>query len=217
MTFGEEAEPVVMIDDFSAEPERLKAHARTLQFTPGGNHYPGHRAPAPADYLGERMDVLQQALSDVFGVSKGADLAACSYSLVTTPPDRLTPIQRLPHFDGTDRGILAVLHYLCGPGDGGTSFYRHRATGYETIGPERLAAYDAALQGEVKEDGLPPAQYFSGSNNRFEKTGSVDAAWNRLVIYRGWRLHSGDIPKASRIGQPGEEPRLTINTFLRAR
>ena len=215
--FGEEREPVVVIDDFSSDPQRLRDLARRANYKPGGNHYPGHRAPAPADYLGERMPTLRSALSEVFGAVQGADLASCSFSLVTTPPDQLTPIQRLPHFDGTDPGILAVLHYLCEPNEGGTSFYRHRTTGFETISADRLNAYDAALQAEIKASGLPPAAYFSGATYQYEQIGRVEAAFNRLVIYRGWRLHSGEIPKASEIGKPGAEPRLTVNTFLMGR
>lgn len=215
--FGEEREPVVVIDDFSSDPQRLRDLARRAQYQPGGNHYPGHRAPAPASYLGERMEMLRTVLTDVFGAARGADLGSCSFSLVTTLPEHLTPIQRLPHFDGADPSILAVLHYLCGPEEGGTSFYRHRATGFETISARRLSPYDAALKAEVKQAGLPPASYFSGSTEQFEQIGRVDAAFNRLVIYRGWRLHSGEIPRANEIGKPGAEPRLTINTFLQAR
>lgn len=217
LRFGVEREPVVVIDDFIAAPEQLRDTARQQQFKPAGHHYPGHRAPAPSAYLAERMDVLEKVLRDVFGMASGASLIECSYSLVTMPEASLTPIQRLPHFDGTDPGRVALLHYLCQPEEGGTDFYRHVSTGFETITEDRLPAYDAALRKEAEAKGLPEAAYFSGSSEQFEMIGSVEAAWNRMVIYRGLQLHSGRIMKAHEIGTPGFRPRLTVNTFLAAK
>ena len=146
MNFGNEREPVVVIDGFSADPDGLLAQARAATYGPGGRHYPGDRAPAPASYLQARGALLSEVITGVFGMVAGADLIECNFSVVTTPPEALTPIQRLPHFDGTAPNRLALLHYLCPPEAGGTSFYRHRATGFETITDARLSAYDADLR-----------------------------------------------------------------------
>ena len=216
-TFGNEAEPVVVIDHFSSDAGALLSAAKTASYGPAGRHYPGERAPAPADYLKARGELLGAVLGDVFGFRRGADLIECNYSVVTTPPHALTPIQRLPHFDGADTGKLALLHYLCPAEAGGTAFYRHRATGFETISAGRLAAYDGALRAEIAEAGLPPAAYFAGSSAQFERIGEVGAAFNRMVIYRGITLHSGDILQPERIGQGIETARITLNTFLSAR
>lgn len=215
--FGVEGEPVVIIDGFSDDADRLAALGREAQFGPGGHHYPGKRAPAPSAYLAHQMPLLQSVLTDVFGMAGGAALVECNFSIVTTPPSELTPIQRLPHFDSTDPGYLALLHYLCDADAGGTAFYRHRATGFETISADRLAPYNAAVKAEVASNGLPPAEYFSDSTTAFERIGRVDAAFNRMVIYRGYRLHSGEVLKAAEIGQPGAVPRLTVNAFLQQR
>ena len=211
---GEERQPVVMIDDFSPDPDGLLAQARAATYHQGGRHYPGMRAKLSADYLSERDDLLHEIFCDVFHMQVGATAEECSFSAVTTPPDRLTPIQRLPHFDGAVLGRLAMLHYLCGPEQGGTSFYRHVSTGFETITEDRLEDYDAALRREVSQEGLPSAEYFSGTGGRFQRIGSVKARFNRLVIYRGVLLHSGDILKSDEIGRPGFSPRLTVNTFF---
>ena len=214
---GEEGEPVVVIDDFSLDPDALLRLGRNAAYGEGGRHYPGQRAPAPSAYLRERMNLLQSVLTEVFGMGAGASLVECNFSIVTTPPNQLTPIQRLPHFDSTDPGYLALLHYLGGPEDGGTSFYRHRATAFETIDASRLDVYTGMLQEEVREFGLPARQYFAGSNEQFERIGGVEARFNRMVIYRGYRLHSGDITRPELIGAPDAEPRLTVNTFLMAK
>lgn len=214
---GYEREPIVIIDGFSPEPSALVDEAAKLVYQPLGAHYPGIRAPAAPAYLAARMDLLQEVLSGVFGVSRGADLVECNYSIVTTPPAALAPIQRLPHFDSTDPGRIAILHYLCQPLDGGTAFYRHRATGFETISASRLEDYSEVLQAEAVARGLPQADYVRADTALFEQTYKVDAAFNRLVIYRGWSLHSGAIPPDLTFSPDPRKGRLTINTFLQAR
>lgn len=215
--FGDEGEVVVVIDDFFSSPEKLERQARQAQYVPGGNHYPGQRAPAPPAYLGEQASLLKRILIDEFGMTNGANLVECNYSIVTTQPEELTPIQRLPHFDGTDPGRLAMLHYLCRAEAGGTSFYRHLATGYETITQDRLSHYNDVLTVEYTERGPPPPQYFSGSDAQFECIGQVAAKPNRMIIYRGIRLHSGDIPQQHDLPTDQQNARLTVNTFLSQR
>jgi len=214
LRFGTEQEPVVVIDDFSTNANTLLGDARSQHYGSGGQHYPGHRAPAPRQYLSERRGRLNSVLSERFGMHAGARLIECSYSLITTPPHELTPIQRLPHFDTTERGWIALLHYLCPPEQGGTSFYRHRATGFEAITEARRSAYDDALHAEMREHGLPPARYFSGSTDQFERIGGVEACFNRMAIYRGRNLHSGDIRQPETAVFDPARARLTINSFL---
>ena len=211
---GEERQPIVVIDGYSSDPDGLSAQAKSALYHQGGRHYPGMRAQMSAGYLDERDEMLQEIFRNVFHMQVGATAEDCSFSAVTTPPDLLTPIQRMPHFDGAVLGRLAVLHYLCGSEEGGTSFYRHVSTGFETITEDRMKDYDAALRREISQDGLPPAEYFSGAGGKFERIGNVEAKYNRVAIYRGALLHSGDILRSDEIGRPGYSPRLTINTFF---
>ena len=214
-TFGSEQEPVAIIEGFSGNPAALTQAASRQSFRPLGPHYPGIRAQADPGYLGQQADILKSVLQSVFAFTAGADLVECAFSLVTTVPDKLTPIQRIPHFDSTDPGRLALLHYLCGPETGGTAFYRHRATGYETISAARAPPYDTALRREAAL--LPDAGYVTGTTPLFEQIGSVDAQVDRMVIYRGYRLHSGVIPPDLPFSTHPKSGRLTINTFLQAR
>ncbi len=217
LKIGRSQEPVVIIDGFSANPDALAKAAASMTFEDNSRYYPGIRAACDPDYLGQRADVLKQVLIDVFGADKGAVLVECNYSLVTTSPEDLAPIQRLPHYDSTDPKRLAVLHYLCGPEGGGTAFYRHRATGHEYISQGELHPYSKLLQKEFREIGAPQQDYIRSSNDQFEQIGWVDAAYNRLVMYRGWRLHSGLIPAGLTLSDDPAKGRLTINTFLQAR
>lgn len=214
---GHEREPIIIIDGFSSDPEALVERAAGETYRPLGPYYPGVRAPLAAQYLSERMDLLQRLLSDVFGLQDGANLVECNFSLVTTPPAGLQPLQRLPHFDSTDPGRLAVLHYLCGPECGGTAFYRHRATGFETVSASRVEDYALHLDDEIDRRGAPPPAYMQGDTPLFEQIYRVNAAFNRLVIYRGWTLHAGTIPDGHALPADPRTGRLTINTFLQAR
>ena len=213
---GHEAEPLVIIDNFSTHFDRLRSAAEASTYAVTSPHYPGVRAQADPSYLGMQMELLKEVLTDVFDIPQGAALVECAYSIVTTQPQDLTPIQRLPHFDSTDKGRLELLHYFGDAPSGGTAFYRHKATGFETITPERHATYTSTLQAEINQNGLPPAAYYE-SGPHFERIGEVAAKPNRMVIYRGYRLHSGIIPSDQPRTTDPKTGRLTLNTFLQAR
>lgn len=69
----------------------------------------------------------------------------------------------------------------------------------------------------MARDGLPPAQYFAGSNAAFECVQRVEAKWNRMIIYRGLSLHSGDVRKDAAWPVTQNTARLTVNAFLAER
>lgn len=214
LRFGHEQEPVVVIDNFAPDPDALKAQAARLPFQTDGPFYPGVRAPADPAYLQPVVPLLTRVLETEFSLTKGTDLHGCSYSLVTTKPEDLQPIQSLPHFDGTDNKIIALLHFLCDAPNGGTAFYRHNETGYETLSAERITGYNAALHRYADSHGLPPRNYFTAGTDQFERIGHVDARYNRCLIYRGHTLHSGDIPKNLPFDSAPLTGRLTLNSFL---
>ena len=113
--YGQENEPIVIIDNFFSEPEKLVQDAKSQTFDLPSPYYPGIRASAPARYLLERGDILEEIFRDIFGYPGKATLDGCFYSLVTTRPESLQPIQSLPHHDSCDGNRIAMLHYLSGP------------------------------------------------------------------------------------------------------
>lgn len=209
---GVEGEVVVIVDDFHPDPEGLRRLAADSSFTPAGVNYPGLRAPAPPEHLSPCGDILAEALGAAFGFTIPS-LIATDFSIVTTSPEQLAPIQRLPHFDGTHPRVIALLHYLSGEAMGGTNFYRHRSTGFETVTNERAAQYRQALEAECREHPPAPA-YFSGSDAKFELIERVPAKFNRAILYRGLTLHSGEIPDPAALSADPLKGRLTVNTFL---
>ena len=211
---GREQQPVIVIDDFVPDPDRLRTAAEMLEYQVMGRHYPGLRAEVAASDVDAFLTPIQDLIAETFGFSEPADVISAGYSIVTTRPVDLTPIQRLPHFDGLEAERIALLHYLNGQAQGGTAFYRHRSTGFETISAERHAAYDAALHREVARHGLPDPAYISGDTLLYERIARFEAKPNRALIYRGYMLHCADLPASLDFTPDPRTARLTVNTFL---
>jgi hypothetical protein len=211
---GREREPLVIIDNFTGQPERLRAMGEAARYEAPGADYPGLRAPADPSYLDLRRELMMQIVSRVFGITRGIHCEICAFSIVSLPETELKSSQRIPHHDHSDAGRIAIMHYLDGPDSGGTAFYRHRRTGFEAITPDREAAYFAALEEDRREYGEPPAAYPAGESERFEQIGAVEARVDRLALYRGRQLHSGIIPDPAALSDDPRQGRLTVNMFL---
>lgn len=209
---GPEMSPVVCLDDFSSDPAGLVALAAEAAFIDAGPIYPGVRAPAPTSYVESLLLAIAPIVEDVFGAPPAADLELCAFSMVTSPPGSLRTIQRIPHFDGPDPHRLAFIHYLCGPDQGGTSFYRHRATGLAIVTPQTVEDYRRRVTAELAQTSPAPG-YFQDGSHSFERIHRVEAAYNRLAIYRGCALHSGDIGTGTVLSEDPRRGRLTINGF----
>jgi hypothetical protein len=212
---GREGEPLVIIDDFSGIADELLNEGRNAKYqNAGASSYPGLRSWADPSYLDRRRALMMQVMQRVFGFTRGVRLDASTFSIVTMREDELTPRQRIPHYDHASGEIVAVMHYLNGSKSGGTAFYRHRRTSFETVTPEREQAYNAALMQDEREYGIPTAHYCHGNSDRFEMIDEVEAKRDRLVLYRGRQLHSGVIPDPAALSVDPREGRLTINMFI---
>lgn len=137
------------------------------------------------------------------------------YSLVTTNPEDLIPLQRFPHVDGTDPQRIAMMLYLHHTDHGGTAFFRHRSTGYETLTSETFPKYRAALEAEVQQSGLPPARYITDGSPHFDKIHECGGKFNQAIFYRGNVFHSGVIKNEAELSSDPRKGRLTINAFFR--
>ena len=211
---GREGEPLVIIDGFSGMVDTLLQTAYAAQYQHAGASYPGIRSWADPSYLDRRRDLMMKIMQQVFGFTQGVRLDASTFSLVTLGERELSPLQRIPHYDHSGGEVVAIMHYLLGPETGGTAFYRHRRTEFETVTPEREAAYNNAHAQDEREFGMPPAQFCHGDTNSFEMIDEVEAVPDRLVLYRGRQLHSGVIPDATLLSNDPRKGRLTINMFL---
>ena len=218
---GNEREPVLVIDGLMRDASELIDYAATeVAYKPvwgpqGG--YPGIRAPAPLDYVESVARRLSPILERAFGLENvRLAKAECSFSLVTQPPGELAPLQRIPHVDTTDPLQFAFLHYLCGPEYGGTAFYRHRASGYESLTAERGPHYEALRAQELERLGGNP-YYITGDTEDYVQTAAFEARYDRLLVYRSRMLHSGQIRSPERLSADPRRGRLTANIFVNYR
>lgn len=211
---GREAQPLIVVDGFAADPDALRAAAIATRFGAAAHYYPGIRAPLPAEYLRDQLPVIAALVNEVFGRSGGIEVIDASFSIVTRAPAALTLKQRLPHCDSYMAGRIALLHYLVPEGGDGTAFFRHRATGFETIDEARAPEYDARLAAELRAGAARPAGYIAGDTQLFERIAQAEARYNRALLYPSFLLHSGAIAAGAVLSPDPERGRLTVTGFL---
>ena len=211
---GREEQPVIVLDDMLSQPDLWRHVAARAVFAPIRPFHPGVSAVVPARLANQLRAELAPLIGATFGLDPVPPASICFLSLVTTPAEALTRIQRLPHVDGLERERIAILIYLGGADKGGTAFFRQRSTGFETVDAERLAAFEAALEAGLAEHGEPPAGYLDGDGELYERIAVYEARANRGLIYRGHSLHSAAITPGAELPRDGATGRLTLNTLL---
>lgn len=233
MFVGNENIPILIIDDFVESPEKLIASAsvsaeKDERFqSQQSDYYPGVRKSPPQSY----QTLIDQSLfsllkSSLFLPEKKKEeslnltvsyleVLMSAFSIATTKPEDLRPIQMLPHFDTPADNQLAIVHYLCDEKHGGTSFYRHKETGFERISEQRHSQYRQILKQQAIAENLHlNPKYIEGDTALFEQLLSVEAQMNRAVIYPSNVLHSGNIRSDIGLSSAPELGRLTISSFL---
>jgi Family of unknown function (DUF6445) len=215
LTVGADKTPLLVIDNFVADPDRLVRRAANRMYAQGGRYYPGIRAEAPLSYQQLFTQKLRGLLFEYFEL-RGSDFTfpMCHYSVVTSSTDKLEFLQRIPHFDSSNRNALASVHYLFRGDLGGTAFYRHRSTGFEYIDESRKERYFQNLNEENAGPHSPAPGYINGDTPLFEQIGKQDGVFNRILIYPRNILHSASL-SADFIPDPNPTTgRLSINCFL---
>jgi Family of unknown function (DUF6445) len=215
---GQERSPLLVVDDFLSDPGMLvdfaEAHANFSAVT--DTRYPGVRAPMPQIYSLAVRAYLGVLIAETFRL--GANQLAgelAFFSPVTVRPEQLQTWQRVPHFDNSDEQQLAALHYLSPRAQGGTSFYRHRTTGFEVIRPQRVVEYMAAVDAELGSRAPVPAAYIAADSDSFRRFAKVQGTYNRLIVYRSANLHSPDIPADFQFDSAPRTGRLTASLFFK--
>lgn len=216
---GVEKSPVLIIDNFFSAPELLLQQAKS---EPGfvaqaSDFYPGLRKHIIGIYPAQSLHTIAPLVRKFFAIATERDvqLSLCAFSLTTTPPEKLRPIQSVPHIDTHDPLQFAMVHYLCAETFGGTSFYRHRSTGFETITQERFTNYFKILKQEVMDERRTQFNYINGDTHLFERIYQMPVRFNRAIIYRSNQLHSADIDASIDLSTTPDTGRLTANSFFR--
>lgn len=212
---GDERSPVLVVDNFLSVPEQLVDYCiANSQFNSTDAFYPGVRSPAPGEYIQALYQHLHEIIYSTFSL-KGpmVKTVQSDFSMVVTPPAQLKTIQCMPHFDSLNEYELAAVHYLCDSTLGGTSLYRHRSTGYESVDQSRFPHYSTTLKNELLSCSYPQT-YMNGDNDLFERVMSYEAAYNRIIVYPCNCLHSGNIASDFSFDRNPRQGRLTVNTFI---
>ena len=213
---GDERQTVVVVEDFHPDPAALRQAAARTPLEPARHAYPGLRGALAPGYWTQQAELVARAAA-MLGVAGEAapTLIDASFSIVTTPRDALSLAQRLPHCDSHDRGRVAFVHYLDpAEASGGTAFYRHRSTRFETVDRDRVAIFDGQLDAELRYGRPPAADYVGDADRLFERIAAVPARYNRAIVYRSFALHSGVIPPGVPLSADPTVGRLTVTGFV---
>lgn len=214
---GTEREPVVTIDGFANNAEALRDAAAHCNFDLIGEYYPGERAAVSPRYFDGINETLRTVQREFFGYREGSEVIRSYYSMATTPPHLLSLPQRIPHTDAYDDDQIAVLHFLGHDDLGGTGFFRHLSTGFESVNAQRVEKYHTSLAADFERHGEPEPAYIGAQTPLFERFHLSEHRFNRALVYRGKLLHCAALDTITQLPDNIEHGRLTIASFLRPR
>ncbi len=214
LTIGHEQAPLAVIDNVAANADELVEMAAGKMFGSVASHYPGVRAKAPLTYHQLVLATLRDLFVGYFGLAPSVRVTSCHFSVMTTRPEDLAPLQTIPHIDSHDSRELAFVHYLFRRDCGGTAFYRHRSTGFEFIDQARRVQYFAKVEEEREGPHRSPQSYINGDTALYEQIGRQDGVFNRMLVYRRNSLHSGCIGPEFVFDADPRRGRLSLNGFL---
>jgi hypothetical protein len=215
LTIGRERAPLMVIDNLVAEAQALIDVAAEKHFDDVASYYPGVRAKAPLTYQQFVLEQLRVPFCEFFELAnRSLRFTLCRYSLMTTPPEKLEHLQRIPHVDSLVGSEIAFIHYLFRRDMGGTAFYRHRRTGFEIIDSARRTEYFRCVEEEKNGPDQPAGEYINGDTALYEQVGMQVGVFNRMLIYRRNSLHSGCIGPDFVTDPNPRIGRLSINGFM---
>jgi hypothetical protein len=212
---GHERRPVLVVENFLAKPEALiELAVSSSHFSEPENLYPGKLLAVPRSFLALLLQHLGTLICNTFEVQpKNFRIVRSNFSMVLTPLEKLVPAQTRPHIDTISHAAIASIFYLCGVEKGGTSFYRHRASGFESVDETREDEYNKFLSLEMNSVEKAPS-YINGHDEQFEQIASYDSVFNRIIFYHSNSLHSGNIASSFNFDPDPRTGRLTINSFF---
>ena len=216
LKMGADQQELMRVDSYIQGADALRKEAIAgNNFAVADSFYPGVRMAISDAYILALVRNFQAVIRDFFKLDlRTIKSAASKYSIVTSKPEELKLMQRIPHFDAPSRNSLAVIHYLCDAPDSGTAFYNHGETGYDYIDRSRLGKYEQSIVKRFQDPLRQPSGYVCGDTQDYSEIASFGAVHNRLLMYRGSSLHSGIIRPDYNFDPSPETGRLTITSFI---
>ncbi len=213
---GRSKSKIIVIDDFLTNAQGVVDVAAALPGFPPENRtgYPGRRHQiGPGDKASSYVMDILKAAGPLIQNHYDADsfrIFEASFSLVTTPPEEMSPRQRIPHYDWDDPNYLAIMLHLHRVSHTGTAFYRHVASDLEQVRHDNVTEFRKRAQAELSI----PESTGATLNTHYEQIFQVEGHFNRLVIYPGCLLHSGYFPPDFSYSGDPRTGRLTANVFI---
>ena len=212
---GNDRAPVLVIDNFCSDPDSLVMAAEDA-FARGNRQrasFPGIVTAADEGFARSSLAFLMPTLCSAFDVSGRVQNGGFDFQLITSRPEDLSPRQTKPHYDVADMDVIASVLFLCRPPFLGTSFYRHDATGFEVITPDRVSAFEQAIASEAETSRAQG--YLKGDSPGFTEIAHFGVAYNRMILFSAASLHAGTAVPAHGFSAAPREGRLTANLFLK--
>ena len=179
---GEDSIPVVIIDDYANNlDEIINQVANNANFdTDNITSYPGIRSSIPKDLVVSYLKPLMKGIFQIYNVPKSLKPSPKDnyFSLITTKPSELTPIQSWPHFDTPNPNLLAVIHYLGKGEHGGIGFFEHKKSGLIYKEPAVFRPYDKRLDSVS----LAFGNYYHQKHPKEENKHKIIVSKERLLI-----------------------------------
>lgn len=212
--------PIVIVDNFSLNPQEIRSHACTLaRYQPDeSTYYPGVRALLPKQVVVDYLAPILKGLCSIYAIPEHLKPAPKNsyFSLITTQPDDLLLVQSIPHVDTVSPYVFAVLHYIDEGHHGGTGFFRHIPTGFERLTAENESQYCEETNRYMGSH-TAPTGYCGNNSDLYELYYQIEYRPNRLVIYPGNLLHSVVVDETNDISADPTNGRLTANLFVEFR
>lgn len=198
---------LMIIDDFLAEPWKVRSQALALDYDPARQYgnFPGRNSTQALPMAGINKAVSRAIGTTVVGAA-GTNHGHCRLTLKS---DKGTSGVHI------DPAAYSGILYLSRPEDcarpkaGGTDFFRHKRTGLErvpaTLDGVHAAGYadpNALIEDVVNRDTTYAAKW--------ERVMQVPARFNRLLLFSPWHFHNA----APGFGSGDADGRLVLLCFF---
>ncbi len=191
---------IIVIDEFYADPDAVRALALQGVYDSSLAYYPGVHSTIPKAELAPLFGQLAAIVNAMSGPVCVADAFVSDFSFVTTPAEQMLALQKHPHTDGLP---LAGVCYLSPQLTIGTSYFRHIPTGLALLRtPEDNECYHGWLA--EHGDATQPTSYAVADASTWEQLHTLEGRYNRMVMYPGNLFHS--------IAMVDVAPELTLDT-----
>ena len=181
--------PVLYIEDFYADPDRVREAALQARYDLSLAMYPGRHAPIPPAEVRPVAEVIARVASQIGDRSYRPEDFYSDFSIVTTKPEDLLPTQQHPHIDPTP--VLGLVYLTPGSKEG-TTFYFNEMLGLALVpSDEDRKAHRDFIERHGAE--LAPSGYDFESHRVWRRLYTIEPRYNRFVMYPGNIFHAIDV------------------------